>query len=375
MSKSSIVIKHFKEQHYSTFFNWKTGFFARVEEPGYDEPFWSWHGPELLDISITNWCDKGCVFCYRKSDESGQHMSLEDYETVMQQAQQMQVFQAALGGGNPNQHPDFCEILCLTREQYGIVPNYTTNGRGLTDNVLKATKKHCGAVAVSVYYPYEETRKAIDALVSYEVKTNIHFILSGQSIATAIDWLESPPDFLDKINALVFLNWKPIGRYSSHKLLLKNSDRVEYFLRLATGKSHSFRIGFDTCTVTGIARFTNTPHICYEGCDAGRFSMFISEDMKMYPCSFMVEAGYEGVPIVGNNMEGFWQNGKPFKRIRSKLASGGCSGCQSANICLGGCPLFPEINLCPDQQNNPQQLNISQITLLEDISIAEGAWE
>lgn len=261
---------------------------------------------------------------YRKSDESGHHMSLEDYRVVMQQAQQMHVLQVALGGGNPNQHPESCEILRLTREEYGIVPNYTTNGRGLTGTVLEATKMYCGAVAVSAYHPYEETRRAIDALASHGVKTNIHYILSGQSIKTAIHWLESPPDFLDKINALIFLNYKPIGRHSSSKLLLKNSDRVEHFFRLATEKAHGFRIGFDTCTVTGIARFTNTPHICYEGCDAGRFSMFVSEDMKIYPCSFMVEAGYEGTPIAETSMQDIWRNGEPFKRIRGKLGAGGC---------------------------------------------------
>jgi molybdenum cofactor biosynthesis enzyme MoaA len=26
----------------------------------------SHHGPELIDISITNWCDKGCSFCYKE---------------------------------------------------------------------------------------------------------------------------------------------------------------------------------------------------------------------------------------------------------------------------------------------------------------------
>jgi MoaA/NifB/PqqE/SkfB family radical SAM enzyme len=56
----------------------------------------------------------------------------------------MHAFQVALGGGNPNQHPDFIEILRLTREDYGIVPNYTTNGRGLSDTVLEATRRYCG---------------------------------------------------------------------------------------------------------------------------------------------------------------------------------------------------------------------------------------
>jgi len=362
--KSPLIIKRFKKQHYSTFFDPNTGFFARVEDPGYEEPFWSWHGPELLDISITNWCDKGCALCYRKSDEFGQHMLLENYEFVMQQAQQMHVLQVALGGGNPNQHPDFCEILRLTRENYGIVANYTTNGRGLSDDVLTATKKYCGAVAVSAYYPYEEPRQAINLLTLYGIKANIHFIVSSQSVTTAIKWFEHPPAFLEKINALVFLNYKPIGRYSSHKLLLKHSDQAEHFFKLATEKKHGFRIGFDTCTVTGIARYTNTAPICYEGCDAGRFSMFIPEDMKTYPCSFMVEAGYEGIPIVGNNIREVWKEHEPFKNIRSKLGSGGCSGCQTADLCLGGCPLFPEINLCPAQsEEQKREIQCSTVPL------------
>jgi radical SAM protein with 4Fe4S-binding SPASM domain len=373
MNKSSVLIKHFPEQHYSCFFSPNTGFFARVEDPGFDEPFWSEHGPELLDISITNWCDKGCALCYRKSDESGQHMSLENYETVMQQAHKMHVFQVALGGGNPNQHPEFCEILRITREKYGIIPNYTTNGRGLTDEVLRATKKYCGAVAVSAYAPYKETRNAIDVLAAHQIKTNIHFILSSKSIETAINWLENPPDFLTKVNALIFLNYKPIGRYHSSKLLLKNSDKLRQFFSLATDRKHNFRIGFDTCTVTGIAAFTNIPHICYEGCDAGRFSMFVSEDMKMYPCSFMVEAGYDGTPIIGNNMFDFWKDGKPFTNIRGKLASGGCSGCQHKNLCLGGCPLFPEINLCPEEGERQNNIVGSQIIPLEAISINDSS--
>lgn len=349
MLTSPIVIKHFKEEHYSTFFNPNTGFFARVEEPGHNEPSWSAHGPELLDISITNWCDKGCALCYRKSDEFGKQMSLDNFEMVMQQARQMHVLQVALGGGNPNQHPNFCELLHLTREKYGIVPNYTTNGRGLTETVLQATQRYCGAVAVSAYYPYKETQKAIDDLVSYGIKTNVHFILSNASIDIAISWLENPPGFLSKVNALIFLNYKPAGRFPNRKLLLKNSEHVERFFKLATKKTHSFKIGFDACAVTGIAKFTNTPHLCYEGCDAGRFSMFVSEDLKLYPCSFMVESGYSGLSLNGNHMFNIWRDGESFREIRSKLIPSGCRGCSKSVLCLGGCPVFPEINLCPDQ--------------------------
>jgi radical SAM protein with 4Fe4S-binding SPASM domain len=344
----SFIVKRFSAQHYTTVFNPHSGFFARIEDDGCDEPFWSQHGPELLDIAITNWCDRGCAFCYRKSDENGAHMSLPDYEDVIRQAAGLHVFQVALGGGNPNQHPDFPEILRITREQYGIVPNYTTNGRGLTEPVLAATAKYCGAVAVSAYAPYEETAKAIETLKARGISTNVHFILNSRSIETAIDWLHRPPAFLQAADAIVFLNYKPVGRAVDQRLLLNKSPRIEEFFKLATRERRSFRVGFDTCTITGLARLGDAPAVSIEGCDAGRFSLFVSERMEVYPCSFMVEAGYRGIPLAGTSLDAIWREHQGFIGIREKHSAPGCRSCQTREHCLSGCPLFPEMNLCPE---------------------------
>lgn len=346
MSKSAFIIKRFTGQHYSVAFNPHTGFFARVEDPGHEEPFWAEHGPELMDIAITNWCDRGCAFCYRKSDVSGSHISLENYEEIIRQAKAMHVFQVALGGGNPNQHPQFPEILRLTRADYGIVPNYTTNGRGLTESVVDATAKYCGAVAVSAYPPYTETSKAIELLRANGIKTHVHFILTSKSVDTAIEWLNNPPELLNNVNAIVFLNYKPVGRMADDRLLLNKSPRVEEFFRLATSVRRHFRVGFDTCTITGLARFGNASDITLEGCDAGRFSLFVSEKMEAYPCSYMVESGYSGVPINGSSLKDIWVNSNEFRRFRAKHAESGCSDCTTPRQCLSGCPLFPKMNLC-----------------------------
>jgi radical SAM protein with 4Fe4S-binding SPASM domain len=344
-----LVIKRFSESNYSTLFNPNTGFFARIEDPGQAEPFWSPHGPELLDISITNWCDKGCPFCYRKSDTAGQHMAIDDYREVLRQAKDMHVYQVALGGGNPNQHPQFPEILRLTREDFGIVPNYTTNGRGLTDEIVDATARYCGAVAVSAYAPYAETASAIDVLASNGVQVNLHFLLSSRSVGTAINWLRTPPQWLKGIHAIIFLNYKPVGRFVTPHLLLNRSPRVEEFFTLATSGTPPFRIGFDTCTITGLARSGSAPAVSIEGCDAGRFSMFISEDLKAYPCSFMVEAGYDGVPLADTTLLDVWRDHPGFRRIRDQHSGPGCASCKTRSECLNGCPLFPEMNLCPER--------------------------
>jgi len=341
----TMLIRRYTHEHYCTIFNPRTGFFARIEEPGHNEPFWSQHGPELLDISITNWCDKYCETCYRCSDESGEHMSLADYKIVMGQAKAMHAAQVALGGGNPNQHPDFVEILRLTRERFGIVPSYTTNGRGLTEDILDASLQYCGAVAVSAHPPFDDMIRGLDLLERHEIRTNIHFVLDCESIDTAIAWLENPPDFLNGLNAIVFLNYKPIGRSTSPDLLLKMSDRVEFFFEIATSKKQRFKIGFDSCAVSGLARFTDADARFYDACEAARFSMFVSEEMKMYPCSFMENIS-EGARINDSNMLSMWNDNEEFVRIRSILASERCPTCENHSACLGGCPILDEINLC-----------------------------
>jgi radical SAM protein with 4Fe4S-binding SPASM domain len=347
--KASIIVKHFDDDRYSALFSPQSGFFARIEDSGVPEPFWSSHGPELLDIAITNWCDKGCSFCYRKSDSTGTHMLIEDYREVMRQAKEMHVFQVALGGGNPNQHPSFCEFLRITREEFGIVPNYTTNGRGLTEEVIAATAKYVGAVAVSAYAPYTETVDAVARLKQAGVTTNLHFILTSRSVETATDWLRNPPEVLRLADGIVFLNYKPVGRSADESLLLNKSRRIEEFFEVATQSGYPFRVGFDTCTITGLARLGKAPKVTIEGCDAGRFSLFVSESMMVYPCSYMVEAGYRGVSLRSNNLRNIWLTHPSFAGIRAKHQSGSCADCTTPEICLSGCPLFPEMNLCPSK--------------------------
>lgn len=345
-SSSALILKRFPSQKYSVIFNPHTGSFARLEDAGSQEPFWAEHGPELLDIAITNWCDHDCFFCYRKSDTSGKHMALSDYQSILAQAREMHVFQVALGGGNPNQHPEFTEFLRTTRVDFGIVPNYTTNGRGLSREVLNATSDYCGAVAVSAYPPFFETEAAIQSLTDMGITTNVHFILSSKNIGTAIKWLKKPPAFLSRAHAIVFLNYKPVGRFADNRLLANQSSRLQEFFRLATQGRHPWRIGFDTCTITGLARMGDVHGFSVEGCDAGRFSMFVSEDLRAYPCSFMVEAGYEGVELSGTSLRDVWQNHRDFNTIRSQHASGGCADCSTPSHCLSGCPIFPQMNLC-----------------------------
>ena len=338
----NIIINKYPRQHYKTVFNQRTGFFVRIEDKGHEEPFWSMQGPELLDISITNYCERGCSFCYRNSSEFGQHISMCDLEKIIIQARDIGVLQIALGGGNPNQHPDFVNILKLIREN-NIVPSYTTNGDGLTDDILTATSKYCGAIAISAYPPFDTVfEEKLKRIGSFNIKTNLHFILKTDTINLAIEWIQNPPSFFKYINAIIFLNYKPIN--SSSDYMLKDPQMIRSFFECAQ-ECKTVKIGFDSCSISGIVEYMNVNDVFVESCEAARFSAFISEDLKMYPCSFMANTEHYG-DLNTNTIEEIWKNNLHFISHREKILHNKCSLCKYNKSCNGGCVFLPDINLC-----------------------------
>lgn len=338
-SKSDIKTIIYPEEKYGIVFNMKNGFFLRKEFKGTDEPFSSLHGPELIDISITNWCDKGCTFCYKESSVRGNHMSLEDFECILSQAKEMDCLQVALGGGNPNQHPDFVKMIQLAREKYGIVPSYTTNGRGLSEEIIEATALYCGSAAIS-FYDQADLKGGIEKFNKSGIKPNIHVLLDSKSVRKAIELLKNPPSFVrNGVNAIVFLNYKPVGRGINADLLAKSSsDIVEFFTEVEKfQKQYKVGIGFDSCSASGIRKYLDISEIFVESCESARFSMYIDENLYAYPCSFMINS-WKGVRVTPTNLLQIWLEAYSFMEIRKHMRG------TKPSTCHNGCPVFPEID-------------------------------
>lgn len=342
--RGNLIVQEHTEQGYKVVFNTKTGAFVRSENKGVKEPFWSKAGPELLDFSITNYCTRECNFCYRQSSHLGHHMNLGDIQNIICQAKEADVLQIALGGGNPNQHPDFIKVLKLIKET-GMVPSYTTNGLGLTDDILKATSMYCGAMAVSFYPPYDLEKYAclVEWVTSYHIRINLHVIIKNDTIELMTKLLKKSPPFFTKLNAIIFLNYKPIGEGLNYAV--DDVDALKRFFE-AANNCKSVKIGFDSCSMSGIVKWMrNIKPVFLESCEAARFSAFISEDMKMYPCSFMVGTKMYG-DLRYNSLKEIWRNSLPFKSFRRKIQTNDCHGCEHEKLCKGGCLFLPEINMC-----------------------------
>lgn len=131
-------------------------------------------------MSLNSICNLNCTYCYvpRKLKNSGHYLSLNDFNLLLPNLVESRVMQVALGGGEPTLHPNFIEILRRLRIEGNIIPNYTTNGCNLTEAILDASKKYCGAVAVSYSEKREnETLIAIQKLLENDIRTHLNIIL------------------------------------------------------------------------------------------------------------------------------------------------------------------------------------------------------
>ena len=331
-------------------FDTKTGISVRIEGT-HNHLSWREEGPELLDISITNYCERDCEFCYRESNTNGIHMPEELFLSILDQAAEIGVKQIALGGGNPNQHPHFVNFLKAARER-NIIPSYTTNGQGMTREIYIATKKYAGAVAVSWYAPYEEAIAVVNQCNNFMIPVNLHFLLSDQNVEEAINFLEKGREFLKKINAIIFLNYKPLGRVTYKGL--RENEKVPYLFEKAFSVTEC-KIGFDSCMISYLTNkqdMVDSDSIDY--CEAGRYSAFISEEGFMLPCSFMSQSYCTNTESIAlNSIKTIWKNNHRFNMIRHRLGvidendrnRSICKDCKEYDFCHGGCPCF-DINRC-----------------------------
>ena len=302
--------------------------------------------PELADISISNHCSKGCEFCYRNSIPNQSFMSLKQYQFVLDSLHSDQwgnVFQVALGGGEPLEHPDF-EAIILKTVQRGIVVNFTTNGVNLDKDRAEFLKGKIGALAISVHRLQDLPFDKIRFLTEAGVRTNLHFVLNNESLDEAIGILQgSFNKELSSIDGLVFLTYKPKGRATLERCLTMD-NRLEKFISLIDANQCITRIGFDACFVPVLMNATNVDTDYIDSCECGFFSVYIDETLNVKPCSFANSDRFT-YSLNEYSLQMIWE--EKYAGYRNQIISNQCfSECQNKVYCRGKCAYYDTLSFC-----------------------------
>ena len=316
-------MKTIKSDKYVILFNQKTGVEITSGINGNPDPI-VLDCAALADVGVMGNCsNNNCEFCYQ-GKEQRPNMSLNDYKSIVNQLKPY-CNQIALGGkGDCNEHENFKEILEYTIEN-GIIPNYTTSGFNLTDEQVELSKK-CGAVAVSIgnLQPYSFT--AIKKLQDAKIKTNLHWVLSKKSLYDVISVLQGNDIWdgkidLSKINAIVLLSFKNQGSGKDLTNWALTDNDVRLLLPYLRDAKTSYKVGADSCLFCKIGKvdnFTKQEQLFTDTCEASRFSIYVSCDMKMMPCSYGDRSRY-GISLNTNFIKDIWDNSKVFNEFRQDL--------------------------------------------------------
>jgi hypothetical protein len=280
--------------------------------------------PSMIDIGVMGHCANNCKICYQ-GDLNIPNMKLEDFKSIIKQCGS-HINQVALGGkGDPNKHENFEEILKFCRLN-NVIPNYTTSGNGLTDEEVYITKMYCGAVAVSHYNQYF-TYNALNMFIEKKMKTNIHFVVSQETFSDAIKIMNGEDIWngkfpLDKLNAVVFLLFKPQGNGKDKKHLCLTEDNIMMFSKMLLEPKCKFKIGCDSCMINKVSQvrqLTEVEKMCVDTCEGSRMSCYISPDMMFMPCSFGDKNVFGRQITEDRTIQKIWTYSFPFKIFRNRL--------------------------------------------------------
>jgi radical SAM protein with 4Fe4S-binding SPASM domain len=312
--------------------------------PGINPVYAPW--PELADISISNHCSKNCGFCYRDSKPDKSFIPLDQYEFILDRLcsdRWGSVFQVALGGGEPLEHPDFIPIIHQTHAR-GVIANFTTNGEHLDTRSVEAIKGKVGAVALSVARMDDLDAAKVNLLTDAGIRTNIHYILDNQSIHEASEIVGGRFNhMLRGINGVVFLTFKPKGRGSEERCL-EMGDDLEHFISLIESGAATSRVGFDACFVPVLMKYTGVNVDYIDSCECGFFSVYIDEKLNVKPCSFALGDAYT-FNLREHDMEDIWQH--KYKPYRAEMLSHVCTNdCEHTTSCHGKCMYYDCLSFC-----------------------------
>lgn len=331
-----------RNKNYNFNFDKKTGFFVRWGETIQDDGKLELGIPEIADIEISTICSGingvPCSFCYKGNTGKGDYMNFETFKKVFHNLPPS-ITQIAFGIGDIEANPDMWNIFNYCN-MFGVIPNVTVNGEGITDEIADKLVSKCGAVAVSLY-DKDKTYNTVKLITDKGLKqTNIHFMLSEETYDKAFQLMNDykSDERLKNLNAIVFLSLKKQGRAKSNFNSL-NDDKFKSLIDYAL--DNNVPIGFDSCSAQKFTKSIKDRNnykqleMLAESCESTLYSMYVNTYGEFFPCSFIenTDGWKEGIDMT--NIEDFfkevWYNNKTIDFRKSVID---CRNCNKS------CPKF-----------------------------------
>lgn len=269
--------------------------------------------PRVVQMALTNACNKTCGFCYRPL-EARSGWSFDEVVAFGRMLSGWGVLELALGGGEPTVFPRFPELVRRLWAETELAVNFTTNGTRLTDELLDAIDGSIGQIQVSVYDD-EDTNGIIDRLVRRNVRFGLNYLVTPRRLRT-----------LDAD----LLAWAARGARDVLLLSYKGEDRLHLsttelaeldasIVRCHRHFAGRLQLKVDVCWST---RLPHAPQLFFDAdCRAGALFLSVTSDKRVLPCSFASHAK------AGIALDDFHELPAIYARLKEEKRAANVAGC------------------------------------------------
>jgi radical SAM protein with 4Fe4S-binding SPASM domain len=259
----------------------------------------------------------------------------------------MQVFQLAVGGGEPLLYEGLVDVLHYARQR-GIVPNLTTNGT-LLDAATVRELKRAGVARVNLSWngPTEDADqpscgfgRALPLLLNSTLRVGVNLLVTPTLLSRlpqvfAHLWTQGvqqvtilrpkPPAFSTKASE---------GWYAAHRLRRGDLLTLRDVLSAWQGVL-DLEVGSALVCLMSDAELARLRWRGVYGCAAGRRICTVWPDGQVTPCSFLADLSTGNV--CQTPFAELWACGEGWERLRDPgdRLEGGCSDCDIVSQCGG----------------------------------------
>ena len=313
----------------------------------YSEPELVPIAPESVHLQLNNVCNLRCPSCYvsLQTEDNGS-LPAERWVALVDEMADMGVFQLALGGGEPLMSPSFVPIVQQSRRR-GILPNVTTNGYLLTEQMLTRIRGSIGEVRLSFNDGRSVNRRLLaekSALLrAWEVQFGYNVIVTHRNVGDLEQILRELLELHPHSITLIRPKPAPLNElwYAANALSAKDS-------LLLAEQLHRLEPLFGETMLTVDCAFSYLFHgLPYAelvrrgvaGCAMGERFVVVAWNGDVYPCSHVRGREYKMGNVREQRFQAVWEADYRFAHALAErpCLEENCSGCTKRQFC-GGCP-------------------------------------
>lgn len=313
--------------------------------------------PETVHWAVTYRCDKNCPDCYvARLPFLKNELNTCEALKLIDKIADWNVFQLAIGGGEPFEREDLPQLLQYAAER-GLSVHITTGKLNIVPETLESVSPFIKNLQIGIQNDdllrqksKEYTQHLQNFFINarrWHIKPGINLILTK----SAIECLEYLITILVNIgfNHIVLLRYKPpqsIERWRAEHPELHQMKGLHNVINKIIRKYPQVNMRVD-CALSFVQRYLSkeiATQYGIKGCVAADRILAVAPDGSVYPCSQLVHPKCYAGNLLESEPEMLWDKSEVLRRYRffhtkKTFCHSWCGVCLAKTSC-GGCRIF-----------------------------------